>query len=155
MQQLQAERADHHAGDTADAAQHDHDENHDRDREHEHLRRGRLPLGHVEGSRHTGEARTDGKGEQLEFGTVDPHRLGSDFVLAYGKPGPADARMFQPCADEDQQDDKGEPKVVVGRGHHTEIVAEEFRRSDAAEALRAIGDVGRVACHDWHDLGWP
>ena len=102
MQQLQAERTDHHAGDAADAAQHDHDENHDRDRKHEHLRRGRLQLGHVEGSRHTREARTDGKGEQLEFGAVDPHRLGCDFVLAYGEPGPADARMFQPCADEDQ-----------------------------------------------------
>ena len=51
-----------------------------------------------------------------------------------------------------KHDDQGEPEIVIGRGHHSEIVAEEFRRGDAAEALRTIGDVGRVARHDWHDL---
>ena len=90
LQQLQDERAQHHAPHTADAAEHDHHQDHHRDREAEHFRCRGLQLRDIEHAGHAGERGADGEGQQLEFRAVHAHRGGGDLVLADRHPGAAD-----------------------------------------------------------------
>ena len=65
LQDLEDQRADHHAPYAADAAENDHDQDHDRHRKHEHVRGRGLQFGDVEGAGGAGKGGAGGKGQEL------------------------------------------------------------------------------------------
>ena len=65
-------RAEHHALDAADAAEHDHHKDHHRDREAEHFRCRGLQFGDIEHAGHAGEGGADGEREQFELVRLTP-----------------------------------------------------------------------------------
>jgi len=152
LQQAEDRGAQRDTPHAAEAAEDHHHQDHDRHVQVEHVRRRGLQAGDVEGSRHAGEARADGKGEQLEAHEVHAHRARRDLIALDREPCAPDPGFPQSETDEDQERNQPEAHVIIGQRIDTEAVPEQRGRGDAVHARGTIGQPRPVAEDDRHDL---
>ena len=149
----QQHRAQDHAGQVADAAEHDHGDDHHRLHQAEGFGRDKALEGGKHGARDAPEGGAHAEGQQLHVAGVDAHGLGGNLVFADGHPGAAYARELQAVADHHAEQHQGQEQVVVqrDRGHAecaqvqilAQVQAEELDGVDLVESLGAVGDVDR------------